>query len=288
MKGMTGYGYAEFQNAQVHISLEVKSYNNRYLDMLVNLPSSLNSLEPRIRDFLAERVERGRVEVYVKLIELSTDASVILDENMVRAYRGVVERLGELAHIEPVMSVSDYLGLDGVLKLDTKRDIETYWNILLPLIEEAFTRLEAMRNAEGEATRRDIEGYLSQVEKALCIVEANAASLEERIRTSLKERFFELLGESMDEGRVYAETAVLLVKCTINEECSRIRNHLAHFKKTLDDTAPMGKRLDFIAQELNREVNTIGSKSTLYEVNQAVVDMKDAIENIREQLRNVE
>ncbi len=288
MKGMTGYGYSEFQNEQIHITLEMKSYNNRYLDMQISLPPFLNPLEPRIREFLASRMERGRVEVYVKSVELSSDARVILDENVVHTYHEVLLRLAKVAGIEPEMSLSTYLGLEGILKVETKRDIETYWALLIPLLEESFGKLDAMRDAEGVSTREDIENHLAFIEGALSLVETNAAVLEERIRTSLKERFFELLGEGMDEGRVYAETAVLLVKCTINEECSRLKSHLSHFRKTLGEGAPMGKRLDFISQELNREVNTIGSKSTVYEINQAVVDMKDAIENIREQLRNVE
>ena len=276
------------QNEWVSISLELKSYNNRYLDLFVNLPSFLSPLEPRVRETVAVKVQRGRIEVTLKVKELEEDVRIFLDSSSAKAYAGALEELSRIVGIEERIHLSHLLKMDGILKTEKNRNLELYWSVLEPVLSVALEEFETSRIREGASTETDILSNLELLELNLGIVEKNAPELERYIKDNLYARFTEMLGESVDESRVYAETAVLLVKYSINEEIVRLRSHLDSFKMTTSESGSIGRKLDFICQEINREVNTIGSKSFLIEVNQAVIEMKDALEKIREQLRNVE
>lgn len=288
MKSMTGYGYREEVGESSILGVELKAYNNRYLDINVNVPPMFGPLEPRIREFVSARVARGRVDVYVKARGIAEDTTVVLDRENVAAYVSAITALREAAGLEDDIRLSDLLRLEGVLRLEKSPDLESSWLALEPVLSEAFVEFEAARVAEGGKTCADIEAQFDRIRRAAAAVEAFAPTLEERIKTQIRERFEEVLGNEVDENRVYAETAVLLVKYSINEELVRLNAHLDAAAALLKSEDPVGKRLDFTCQELNREINTIGSKSIIGDVNQAVVEAKDALENIREQLRNVE
>lgn len=288
MKSMTGFGYSEYQDDKIHITLEVKSYNNRYLDIIVNLPVYLSPLEPRIRSFISKGVARGRVEVTVKVRELQEDIEVFLDEELVGSYIATLKRLAVTAEVDETLFLSKLLEMDGVLKIEKTRNMDDFWRLILPRLEEAFNEFEISRKTEGEHTQDDIRNYLKLLEKARQNIGKHAGGMETKIKENLISRFQELVREQFDENRILAETAMMLVKYGINEELVRIRGHLDTFRREIDAEGPCGKRLDFLCQELNREINTIGSKSVLIEVNQLVVEMKDSTENMREQLRNIE
>ena len=288
MKSMTGFGYTEYQDSGVQASVLLKSYNNKYLDIFVNLPSSISGLEPEIREFLSKRIERGRVEVSIKLKELEEDVTVLLDESMARSYIEALGGLAELAGLEREKLLPGILQIEGVLKAQRNRDTDYYWILLEPRLEEVFAQYEASRIKEGAAARADVETSASVLRGRLADITAHAGELEARIKENLTNRFEEVLGNEIDENRILAETAVMLVKHDINEEIVRLTGHLDGLEETLNSTGPVGKKLDFICQELNREINTIGSKSVILEINQAVIEMKDAVEKMREQLRNVE
>ena len=156
------------------------------------------------------------------------------------------------------------------------------------MLNEAYDEFDASRLREGAVTKQDILGHLAVLKAATGLFQERSRDLEALIQSNLRERFDQVMGNRMDEDRVLAETAVLLVKFSIDEEISRLTGHLDAFADIADSDGPVGKKLDFICQEVNREINTVGSKSTLYEINQRVVDAKDSLEKIREQLRNVE
>jgi uncharacterized protein (TIGR00255 family) len=166
--------------------------------------------------------------------------------------------------------------------------LDAYWNDFQPILETVFREFDELRQAEGEATAKDILKLLGAIETELVKIEAVAPQLQEKIRNELRTRFEDLLPNGIDENRILTETAVLLMKSNIHEELVRSRSHLQSFRKILGDSEPMGKKLDFICQELNREFNTIGAKNLLIEVDGAIVALKDHVEKIREQLRNVE
>lgn len=288
MKSMTGFGYQEWRDAQVSLSVEIKGYNNRFLEIAVNIPPFLSTLESRIREFIAGQCVRGKVEVTIRFKELASDVKVTVDENAARAYYGAIQTLGKALNIEEKPHLSLVLGMEGVLQIDKVRDTERYWGLIKPTLEKTVDLFSIERVREGESTRKDVLQHLGEIEKAVDRVSAFVPVLENSIKENLRNRFKELLGDGVDENRIFAETAVLLMKYTISEELSRLRSHLQEFRAEEQRNPAPGKKLDFLCQEINREINTIGSKSPVLEVSQAVVVMKDSLENIREQLRNVE
>lgn len=288
MKSMTGYGYVEFRDHAVHLVLELKSYNNRYLDLSMSLPPYLTRLEGRLREFLMARVARGRVELYMRVTDLEENLDIIVDRQTVSNYVRVLHELAETASIPANITLDHLLSLEGVLKTERNPDIDSYWRLVEPHLDELFGEFETTRLREGAATEADVYVNLGIVERCLATIEGFSSELEEQIKNNLKARFQEMMGDGVDETRIMSETAVLLVKSAIGEEIARIRAHLGHFRDIMGRDEPLGKKLDFVCQELGREINTIGSKSAIMEVNQAVIEVKDALEKIREQLRNVE
>ncbi|HUX20518.1 MAG TPA: YicC/YloC family endoribonuclease [Spirochaetia bacterium] len=288
MKSMTGYGYVEYRNEAVHLVMELKSYNNRFLDLAMSLPPYLNRLEPRMREFLATKISRGRVELYVRVTELEEELDVIVDRKAVMNYVRVLRDLADTAGIAPDIGLDHLLSLEGVLKTERNPDIDAYWKLVEPHLQGLIDDFETTRAREGETTEADIRDNLELISRKIEVIEGYSAELETQIKNGLKTRFLEMLGDGVDESRIMAETAVMLVKSAIAEEVVRMRSHIGHFREIMDRPQPVGKKLDFICQELGREINTIGSKSTIMEVNQSVIEVKDALEKIREQLRNVE
>uniref|UniRef100_A0A7C3IGL7 YicC family protein n=1 Tax=Gracilinema caldarium TaxID=215591 RepID=A0A7C3IGL7_9SPIR len=288
MKSMTGYAYKEFRDESVSLALEIKGYNNRFLELFINLPPFLSMLESRIRDYVASRCERGKIELSLRLKELATDVSISIDKNAAQAYYKAILELAGTLNIDEKPKLHTILGMEGVLQIDKIRDPERYWAVIEPILKSAMDQFEAERIREGKATEADILGHIAVLEGSVAVVEQYTPTLEAQIKDNLRSRFAELLGDSIDENRILAETAVLLMKYTISEEIARLKAHLAEFKAEIERNPAPGKKLDFLCQEINREVNTIGSKSPILEVSRAVVAMKDALENVREQLRNVE
>jgi uncharacterized protein (TIGR00255 family) len=288
MTSMTGFGHGESRDPNLQMVLEIRSYNNRFLDLFINLPYGLKQLEPRIREFLSQRVQRGKVELYLSVLELEEGAEVLIDNGRVRAYMAALEQLRRTTRIRERPALSHLIGLEGVLKTVSRKDPETSWATLVPLLEKVFAEFEKSRLTEGSKTEADVRRLAAEVRGRLAAIEGKVPEIETKIRESLRERFHELLDDGIDESRILAETAVQLVRFDINEEVQRMKAHLESFTGALGRTGSQGKRLDFICQELGREINTIGSKSVTLEIDQAVISVKDSLEKIREQLRNVE
>jgi uncharacterized protein (TIGR00255 family) len=288
MRSMTGFGYAELREETRSFALTVKSYNNRFLEIFVYLPTALGPLEPRFRGYVSARVLRGRVELYLKAEAAGAAPALLVDPANVRAHLEALRRVAEAAGLKERIRLTHLLRLEGILKPEQAPDLEAAWQALQPLLETAFEGFQRTRIQEGEATRRDIDALLAKMGEEVAGVESQAGRLEEKVREDLRARFRQLLGEGVDESRVMAETAVALMKADVHEELSRLRAHLQSFSVDAAQEGAVGKRLDFLCQEMNREVNTVGSKSALPEVDARVVSMKDTLEKIREQLRNVE
>jgi uncharacterized protein (TIGR00255 family) len=288
MKSMTGYACREIAGEDMTLSLEIRGYNSRFLELSVSLPPWLSSLEPRIRDFISSRNKRGKIEISVRLRDHKEKISVSVNTQAALAYQKAVSLLAESLGTGEKPGLSLILGMEGVLEVEKNRDDDRYWKQIEPLLFKAAEDFEAERLREGRHTEADVLSHIAAIESAVTALAAQAPALETSIRENLRSRFAELLGNQVDENRVLAETAVLLVKYSISEEISRLSSHLAEFRAETRRNPSPGKKLDFLCQEINREINTIGSKTTVLEVSRAVVDMKDALENVREQLRNVE
>jgi len=288
MKSMTGFAFREHRDERHKITITMKSYNNRFLDILIYLPSFLNPLEQKIREFLSKRISRGRLELYVKATELNQAAEISIDPLYVESYMQALRQLADAAGIREEIRLSHLLRIEGVLKAEQSLDLDAYWLDFRPILESVFQEFDGLRRAEGEATGKDILELLGAIEADITKIEAVAPQLEEKIKNDLRTRFQDLLSNGIDENRILTETAALLMKSDIHEELVRSRSHLQSFRKILGESESMGKKLDFICQELNREFNTIGAKNLLVEVDGAIVALKDHVEKIREQLRNVE
>jgi uncharacterized protein (TIGR00255 family) len=288
MISMTGFACREWAGENISLSAEIKGYNSRFLEMYVNTPPWLSHFEPSIREMVNGMCSRGKVEVSLRVRELNAPLAISVNTSAAGAYIEAVSKLAQSHGINETLSVSVLIGLEGVLNIEKVRDDERYWNVIEPVLREAIRAFQNERIREGKHTEENILKYIDKMELALKTVETHIPAMENSIKENLKTRVRELAGSEIDENRILAETAVLLMKHTVSEEISRLSSHLAEFRAETGRNECPGKKLDFLCQEINREVNTIGSKSSILEVSRAVVEMKEALENVREQLRNVE
>jgi uncharacterized protein (TIGR00255 family) len=288
MKSMTGFGSEEMRRGAVSLSVEIKSYNGRFLDIFCSLPPFLSPLEKDIRDYIGRRCRRGKIEAAVRIKEAEGDITVSLNRKAAAAYYEALELLARSLKIREKPGLSLILSMEGVLERETNRDGAAYAGLLNQVLEKAFEKFEAERVREGRHTKENILGHLQTLENSLEKIAARSPELERTVKENLRSRFTELLGDLADENRILAETAVQLVKYTIAEELARLKAHLDEFRAEAERGDAPGKKLDFLSQEINREINTIGSKTPMLDISREVVIMKDALENIREQLRNVE
>ncbi|MDR1839222.1 MAG: YicC family protein [Treponema sp.] len=296
MISMTGYAYREKTGQDFSVSVEIKGYNNRYLDIYVNLPSRFSAMEMKVREQMACACGRGKIEVYIRIREHNAPVNISVNKNMARAYYDamivIANELGFNKEGQNVIDektfIASLMKMDEVFEIEKNRDDEHYWQEIEPLLQEAVKAFCAEREREGKHMEDDILANLEMIESSVKAVHSFAPVIENGIKENIKARFAELLGNQVDENRVLAETASLLLKYTISEEISRLNSHLNEFRAETKNKPRPGKKLDFLCQEMNREINTIGSKSAIIEVSGEVVKMKEALENIREQLRNVE
>ncbi len=288
MKSMTGFGHAETEGEGLLATVDIRSYNNRFLELFVQLPSYLSPLEPRVRRLLSGRVERGKVEVIVRVAELAERGTIVVDEALARSYIRAMRELSALLGTGEKPHLAHLVRMEGMFKIRKEREEERFWLIIEGLVEQALGGFEEARVREGEHTRADLLKQLAVVERELAVAAALAPALETKIREGLRARLAELVGERYEESRLLAETAQTLARFDVNEELKRMNAHVGAFRGSADSGGACGRMLDFVCQELHREINTLGSKSVMLELDQSVLRMKDALEKIREQVRNVE
>jgi uncharacterized protein (TIGR00255 family) len=291
MKSMTGYAFKELHEKAWTLSIEIKSYNSRFLEIFVNVPPLLSGLEPKIRVIAAESIRRGKVEITVRLKE-NAAPEIRVNTKIAEAYCKAFSELSVRLHLYEEPTLSLILGMEGVIGAEQNRDDGVYWEKLEILLHSALIQLANERIREGELTQTTVVSLLKSLETSLEIIENCAKDEEILLKEKLRARFAEIAdnyaNDPIMQSRILSETAVLLMKYTIAEEIARLKAHFTDFTTEISDNPAPGKKLDFLCQEINREVNTIGSKACHMEVSRAVVSMKDALENIREQLRNVE
>jgi len=293
MISMTGYAYREKTRQDLSVILEIKGCNNRYLEIAVNLPPWLSPYEAKIREQLSSFCNRGKIDVFIKIREHNVPVNISINVNAAKSYYDAIKNLTKELKISEKPNLNAILNMESIhtnsiFEIEKKRDVEHYWIDIEPLLNEAVKLFCAEREREGKYTEEDILGNLEKIRNSLKIITSFVPVIEKTLKDNVKTRFEELLGSKIDENRILTETASLLIKYTISEEISRLNSHLNEFKKETANNSRPGKKLDFLCQEINREINTIGSKSSIIEVTSEVVIMKEALENIREQLRNIE
>jgi uncharacterized protein (TIGR00255 family) len=293
MKSMTGFARAEKQSGGNSVSVEIKSYNSRFLELSVNLSPRLSLLEPRIRGIIAERCKRGKIDVCIHEKKENASFSVSVNAEAARAYADAARKIKALlppACTTENIPLEKFFELDGVIGIAEKEneDENEAWENIKDVFMEALLKFENERGREGLNTEKNILSHIAVLEKSHDGIVSLLPRMEQSIKDGIRSKVAELAADSIDENRLLAETALLLMKYTIAEEVSRLSSHLSGFREGVAGNDCSGKKLDFISQEINREINTIGAKTPLIEVSRIVIDMKDAVENIREQLRNVE
>lgn len=290
MTSMTGYAYEEKNYESAVISVEIKSVNSRFLDLTVNLPPYLNPLESYFRGKITEKVFRGKVDVYIRVKELESNPDITVDEGAVKAYSEAVKKVIKASGFETdSKSALDFiLSQPGVIVSNHSYDMEKYKALIEPVFDSVLEKFNADREREGENMKRDLQEKLEKLSECAYFFTEWQPKMEEMFKEQITTKFRELLEDKADENRIMTETAAMLVKYTINEEIVRLKSHIEAMRAELANNPTPGKKLDFICQEMNREINTIGSKNQFAEVGAMVITAKDSLENIREQSKNVE
>ena len=290
MTSMTGYAYEEKNYESAVISVEIKSVNSRFLDLTVNLPPYLNPLESYFRGKITEKVFRGKVDVYIRVKELESNPDITVDEGAVKAYSEAVKNVIKASGFgtDSEAALDFILSQPGVIVSNHSYDMEKYKALIEPVFDSVLEKFNADREREGENMKRDLQEKLEKLLKCARFFTEWQPKMEEMFKEQITTKFRELLEDKADENRIMTETAAMLVKYTINEEIVRLKSHIEAMRSELANNPTPGKKLDFICQEMNREINTIGSKNQFAEVGAMVITAKDSLENIREQSKNVE
>lgn len=288
MNSMTGYGYKEIMADSTQISVEIRSVNSRFLDLNINIPSFLNPLESRFRKLISENIIRGKVDVSIRVKDTNSTAKITADPQAAVLYRNAIAEIARALGQSEDIPLSLIIEQEGVLNITHEYDVECYWKKIEPVFNDVLNEFLADRKREGENLKKDLLAKLDKLNECAAFFKQWQPEMEKRFKENITAKFNELLGDHVDENKILEETASLMIKYTINEEIIRLHSHLAALRKELNENPVPGKRMDFICQEANREINTIGSKNQFTEVGAMVVNAKDALENIREQSKNVE
>ena len=293
MLSMTGFGNAEVQKGPLTLGVELRAVNHRFLDVALRLPSLVAPYEIEVRQYLKEKVARGRVTVSVTLQVTQDPAAAVLDaDRLARSLallRQAAEGLEKATGATQKLTLDHLLAVPDLLKAD-EADLpaDDVKAALLEALATAVTGLQKMKAAEGAALVADMNQRLDSLEAHLAAVNEFVPQVAIELQTRLEERLAKLLDEPLDPQRQAQEVAILADKANINEECERLTIHIGSYRKALAGGGQVAKQLNFLLQEMHREVNTMGSKSNLMDITQLVIVMKDEVESLREQILNLE
>ncbi|MBP2652922.1 MAG: hypothetical protein H6Q73_491 [Firmicutes bacterium] len=293
LKSMTGFGRGEYLDAEQRFIVEIKAVNNRYNEIVIRMPKVLASLEDKIRRTVANVLARGRIDVYITIDDFGQKKRMVrVDKELAIAYHKAMKELGELLELpagEPVSMIARYPDVFKVEELS--EDVALVWPKLLEATKAALSNLMDMRLAEGTNIQKDLLGRIDSLTKHIQFIEERAPKIAEEYQEKLLGRMRDVLAAvsaQPDEVRLLQEAALYADRISITEELVRLNSHLMQLRNTLLSDAAVGRKLDFIIQEVNRETNTIGSKINDFSVANVVVEIKSEIEKIREQIQNIE
>lgn len=291
IKSMTGFGRCEIQKETRKFTVELKSVNHRYLDVNIRMPKKLNFFETAIRTLLKQYANRGKVDIFISY-EDSSQQQMALKYNAVLAaeYMQYFRQMSEEFQLENDIRVSSLSHCPEVLTMEEQtEDEEALWAGLQEALKGAFTQFVETRTKEGEHLKQDILQKLSGMEELVHEIEIRSPKILAEYRTKLEEKVKELLADTqIEESRIAAEVILFADKICTDEEVVRLKSHIVHMKHTLEESEGIGRKLDFIAQEMNREANTILSKANDLEVSNYAIGLKTEIEKVREQIQNIE
>ena len=291
MKSMTGFGSSSLELEDCSIDIEIKSVNNRYLDFNFSMPSYLNFMLEDMKSLIKNKLKRGRVDVYIKIkkYQLAVD-SVDINYELAQKIKEKLDSLNEKLDMKSDINVRDLVKYDDVMSFTYKDlDNEFLHDNILKVLDEAVNKIYSMRSTEGDNLREDLSTNLSKIEKEISKISSLTENSVKEYRENLFNKISELLDEEkIDRDRMYLEVALMADKVDINEELKRFDSHIVQFKSAMDMKDCIGRKLDFIIQEMNREINTISSKSNDENISVCVIEVKSLIEKLREQVQNIE
>lgn len=290
IKSMTGFGRYEYQTGSKKFTVELKGVNHRYLDVNIRMPKKFNFFETAIRTLLKQYALRGKVDIFITYEDNSeSQAALKYNETLAAEYMRYFKQMEESFGIDNDIRVSTLAHCPEVLTMEEKPDDEdALWSGLQMALKGAFAQFVETRTTEGENLKKDILNKLSSMETLVGHVEERSPQIVEEYRKKLEDKIHELLDVPVDENRMAAEVILYADKICTDEETVRLKSHISHMRDTLEETEGIGRKLDFIAQEMNREANTILSKANDLEVSNYAIGLKTEIEKIREQIQNIE
>lgn len=290
MKSMTGFGRASLESNGKNYIIEIKTVNNKYSDITVKSPKRLSFMEDKIRKQIANRITRGKVEVSVSFFDFSNKSkNVVLNKEIAKEYIKQLREIADENNLSENISVVEIAKLPDILNsIDSDND-EEIASEALQCLNMALDSLIEMRKAEGENIKQDLLERIERVQNLVDKIAENSKGIVEEYVSKLEKRVKEILKtDVVDENRIAQEAVIYADKTSIEEELTRLNSHIVQFKELVNSDGPVGKKLDFMIQEMNRETNTIGSKAGSGEITKAVIDLKVELEDIREQIQNIE
>lgn len=290
MKSMTGFGRASLESNGKNYIIEIKTVNNKYSDITVKSPKRLSFMEDKIRKQIANRITRGKVEVSVSFFDFSNKSkNVVLNKEIAKEYIKQLREIADENNLSENISVVEIAKLPDILNsIDSDND-EEITSEALQCLNMALDSLIEMRKTEGENIKQDLLARIERVQNLVDKIAENSKGIVEEYVSKLEKRVKEILKtDVVDENRIAQEAVIYADKTSIEEELTRLNSHIVQFKELVNSDGPVGKKLDFMIQEMNRETNTIGSKAGSGEITKAVIDLKVELEDIREQIQNIE
>ncbi|MBQ5317595.1 MAG: YicC family protein [Oscillospiraceae bacterium] len=291
IKSMTGYGRSQQIIDGREITVEIKSVNHRYFEFSARVPRAYGYLEEKLKTHIQNKVSRGKVDVGVTVFNIEgKDAQIEVNHSIATGYVDALRKANETIGLTDDLALSQLIKLPDIFNVvKTTEDEEIIWNLVKTVAEEALDNFVSMRETEGQKMKEDIKSRLSYISELVGKVETRSPLVTEAYRERLYNKISEILNDKkIDEQRILTEAAIFSEKTAVDEETVRLKSHIQQFTVLLDSTEAVGRKLDFLIQEFNRESNTIGSKAQDVEITRIVVELKSEIEKIREQIQNIE
>ena len=291
IKSMTGFGRCEIVKGNRKISVEIKSVNHRYLEAGIKMPKKLNVFESRMRDLLKKYATRGKIDIFINYEDDSENqVNLKFNQNIADEYMAIFNNMSEKYNLKNDMTVGGLARFPEVITMDeVQEDEEELWHFIEEAMKAALEQFVNTRILEGENLKKDLLGKLDHMEELVAFVEKRSPEIMKEYRSKLESKVKELLGDTtIDESRIATEVIIYADKICVDEETVRLRSHIEHARKCLNEEGGIGRKMDFIAQEMNREANTTLSKANDIEISNAAIDLKTEIEKVREQIQNIE
>lgn len=291
IKSMTGFGKGEARFKSGKVTVEIKTVNHKFFDASLKLPNGIIAFEDKIKEILQKKLKRGKIN-----LNLTHDGAflkngkIAINKKCAKNYYSELEALKKHLGLQEEINLKDIIALPGVVSFDSmETGLESFWPKIKKAIDMAIDRLIVDREKEGKALYKDLTDRTKKIGKMLAVIKSRAHLNIDEYRKRFADRVKDLTGgRDIDMGRLEMEVAIFAKNCDISEEITRLANHLSNFDKTLSAGGEVGKKIDFIAQELHREINTIGSKASDFKISKNVIEIKGEIEKIREQAKNLE